>query len=105
MEEPNYTYIEELSGGDIQFQKKLISIIKTEFPVEVSVYEENINNAAFAKAAENVHKLKHKFGILGLEKGYQVAIDYEENLKIESTQLQGEFEDILKKISLFISTL
>ncbi len=105
MEEPNFTYIEELSGGDAQFKEKLLSIVKIEFPVEVSVYEENINNAAFIKAAENVHKLKHKFGILGLEKGYQVAIDYEENLKIGSTQLQGEFEDILKKISLFISTL
>lgn len=105
MEEPNYTYIEELSGGDIQFKEKLLSIVKTEFPVEVSVYEENINVGAFEKAAENVHKLKHKFGILGLEKGYQVAIDYEENLKMGSTQLQEEFEKILKKISLFISTL
>ncbi len=105
MEEPNFIYIDELSGGDSTFKEKLLSIVKTEFPVEVSVYEENINNKAFKKAAENVHKLKHKFGILGLENGYQMAIDYEENLKIESTQLQEEFEEILKKINLFINKL
>lgn len=105
MEEPNLLYIDQLSGGDVEFKEKLMSVFKMEFPVEVSTYEENIENKAFEKAADNVHKLKHKFGILGLEKGYQLAIDYEENLKTGSLKLQEEFENILRKIKQYIDQL
>ena len=105
METPNLNYIEQLSGGDATFEKKLLSVFKMEFPQEIAIYNENISNKAYLKAAGNVHKLKHKFGILGLEKGYQIAVDYEENLKIESFTLQEEFEEILNKITQFLKEL
>jgi len=105
MEKPNLSYIDALSGGDDVFKLKLISIVKEELPQEIAIYEENIKLKNFKEAAENVHKLKHKISILGLETSYQIAIDYEENLKIASTQLRVEFEAVLKEMNRFITTL
>ncbi len=105
MEQPNLTYIQQLSGGDKAFEQKLLSVVIVEFPEEKGVYEGNMKNFAFAKAAENVHKLKHKFGILGLEKSYQIAIDYEEQLLKGEMGLRKDFESILQKIQEFLRTL
>lgn len=105
MEQPSLKYIQQLSGGDKVFEKKLLSVLVHEFPAEKTTYEGNIEKNAFAKAAENVHKLKHKFGILSLEKSYQVAMDYEEQLLEGEMGLRKDFEGILKRIQEFLLTL
>ncbi len=105
MEQPNLSYVQQLSGGDKAFEKKLLAVVVQEFPEEKVIYEGNMEKHAFAKAAENVHKIKHKFGILGLEKSYQIAIDYEEQLLKEKTELRKDFEDILQRIQEFLLTL
>ena len=79
MEQPNLSYINNLSGGDKAFEAKLIGIIKEEYPVEKAIYIKNIELKNFKEAAENVHKLKHKISILGLEKSYNTANTFEEN--------------------------
>ncbi|WP_047550207.1 hypothetical protein [Psychroserpens sp. Hel_I_66] len=95
MEQPNLSYIESMSGGDKAFEQKLIDIIKGEFPEEKKVYFENILDKNYKLTAENVHKLKHKISILGLEKSYEIAVAYENNLLEDSTELQEDFESIL----------
>lgn len=105
MEHPNLSYIDELSGGDQAFKQKLIDIIKKELPVEISEYESNMKACHFEIAAENVHKLKHKISILGLVDAYDLAIDYEEDVKSGCLDKQSEFELILSKMSQFIEEL
>ena len=105
MEQPNLSYINQLSGGDKSFEEKLISIIKIEFPEEKAVYFKNIENDNFKDAAGNVHKLKHKISILGLEKSYEVAVDFENNLLKKSTTGRDEFDNILQKMTDFIASL
>ncbi|NMH88726.1 Hpt domain-containing protein [Flavivirga sp. Y03] len=105
MEQPNLSYIYSMSGGDKDFEKKLINIIKAEFPEEKKTYYKNINSDNFNKASENVHKLKHKISILGLEKSYEMAVDYENNLKKASTVGRKDFDAILQLITDFINTL
>ncbi len=105
MEQPNLSYIHSMSGGDKAFEKKLVAIIKAEFPEEKKIYYANINSDDFNKASENVHKLKHKISILGLEKSYWVAVDYENNLKAGSTEGRKDFDIILQLITDFINTL
>lgn len=105
MEQPNLTYINNLSGGDKAFEAKLIDIIKVEYPVERGVYIKNIENKNFIEAAQNVHKLKHKISILGLERSYEVANNFEENLKDNSLAGKEDFESILKIITNFLATL
>ena len=105
MEQPNLTYIDQLSGGDKSFEEKLIAIIKSEFPEEKNIYYKNIDSCNFKEASENVHKLKHKISILGLEKSYEVAVNFENHLKEGSAVGKAEFDAILQLITDFIDTL
>ncbi len=105
MEQPNLNYIKELSGGDEAFEAKLINVILLEFPEEKAIYLKNITEKKYKETAENVHKIKHKISILGLEKSYEVAAKYEENLKQNNSVLKEEFDSILKNITEYLTTL
>ena len=105
MEQPNQSYINNLSGDDKAFKQKLIDIIKMEFPEEKQIYFDNYNAKKFKLTADNVHKLKHKISILGLEKGYESAVIYENNLEEGKTEGKDQFEAILNSITKYLETL
>ncbi|OUS09397.1 histidine kinase [Nonlabens dokdonensis] len=105
MEQPNLEYIKEIAGGDPSFIDKLLEVVKNELPGEIELYKKNFNDSAFAKAAENVHKLKHKLGILGLSQGYELAIEYEDELKNGKYTLKNKFESLLDSCIRFINDL
>ena len=104
-EKPNLNYLKEISGGDLEFEEKLLLIVKKELPEEIDNYKNFLIENNFKQAAELVHKIKHKISILGLEKSYQVAIDYEEDLKQDNLNLKLEFEEILNSMICFIKTI
>ncbi|MFC4723258.1 Hpt domain-containing protein [Geojedonia litorea] len=104
-ETPKLTYIKELSGGDLEFENRLLSVIDKEFPFEKETYYKNLKDKNYQKVAENVHKLKHKINILGLEKSYAIAVAYENDLKENNDELKNEFEDILKTITTYLNQL
>jgi HPt (histidine-containing phosphotransfer) domain-containing protein len=103
MEEPNLKYIHDLSGGVKGFENKLLDIIKAEFPDEKEIYNKNIGLKNFNEAADNVHKLKHKISIFGLEKSYELAVVHENALREGNDSLQTEFDSVLNKISKYLS--
>ena len=105
MEQPNKSYIHSLSEGDKDFEKKLIDIIKDEYPTEKEVYFNNMAVKKYKLAADNVHKLKHKISILGLEKSYETAVVFENNLLEGSIELKSEFESILTTITNYLQEL
>lgn len=105
MEIPNSNYINQLSGNNEEFKAKIIAIIKRELPEEIETYHNQIKNKNYLIAAGCVHKLKHKISILGLEKSYYIAEEFEDNLKENSTHLQIEFENILKLMQDFVEKL
>jgi len=47
----------------------------------------------------------HKISILGLEKSYEIAIEYEEALKDGDLSLQGQFQNILTSITQYLTNL
>ncbi|WP_253256025.1 Hpt domain-containing protein [Formosa algae] len=94
-----------MSGGDKAFEQKLIDIIKSEFPEEKATYYKNYKAGELKMTAENVHKLKHKISILGLEKSYDIAVAFEHNLLEGSTDLNENFESILNTITNYLTTL
>lgn len=105
MGQPNTNYIDQLAGDDTAFRNKLIDTIKGELPQEIDIYKTNITSGNYNAAADNVHKLKHKISVLGMEKSYYLAEKFEKNLKDNSTELQKEFEDVLLLIQDFVSAL
>ena len=105
MEIPNLNYINALAGDSNDFKLKIISVLKKELPTEVASYHKQIKNKNYLIAAGCVHKLKHKISVLGLEKSYYLAELFENNLKENSTNLQIDFEKILKTMELFVEEL
>ena len=105
MEKPNLTYMLKLSDGDKSFETQLISILKTEFSREKKIFSKSISANDFDQTAEIVHKLKHKISILGLEKGYKLAGDYENNLRENNKSLTLEFSNVLDVISNYLKQI
>ncbi|MEO0039037.1 MAG: hypothetical protein RIQ59_2248 [Bacteroidota bacterium] len=105
MEQPNLDYFYKIADGDQAIIDKFISILKSEFPQQLINYNENISIPNYDEASEAVHKLKHKIGILGLENAYQIAGQFEQNLRNNTLENQSEFEVILKNITNFIQKL
>ena len=102
---PNLNYINSLSGGDKSFEIKLISIMKKEFKIEKNIYYNNIKSDKLKLCSENVHKIKHKISILGLEKSYEIAAQYENNLREGNSALQNKFSDILNNVTNYLNKL
>lgn len=105
MEKPNTNYVDQLSGANNEFRNKLIAILKRELPDEINAYKVQLERGNFTTAAQIVHKLKHKISILGMEKSYYLAEDYEDNLVQNCTLLQNEFESILESMQEFVTCL
>lgn len=102
---PNDTYIKQLANGNSVFEQHLIGIIKREFPEEKQLFFDSYSSKDYIATAEIVHKLKNKIGVVGLEQGYQIAVDFEKELKSKKTTLYPKFIVILESIEDFISTL
>ncbi|MCW4470820.1 Hpt domain-containing protein [Flavobacterium sp. MFBS3-15] len=105
MEQPNLIYIDSLSGDDFEFKAKLIATLKRELPLEVENYNESANNRNFFEMAAIVHKLKHKISILGMEKSYYLAEEFEDNLKKQSAVLKPEFDEVIASLQDFTASL
>ena len=105
MKNPNLKYIDDLAGEDEGFRRKFITILKTEFPLELDLYENYMRHEQFSSAAESVHKIKHKLGITSMDEAYEIAILFEEELKVGSKTSQIAFESELKRLSDFINNL
>lgn len=105
MEKPNFSYLNSFSGGDKAFEKKILQVIKIEFPEERDVYLDNVQQANFQFAANNVHKLKHKISLLGLEKSYEIATKHELNLIDGNTSLLDDFNEIIVVMTRFLDEL
>jgi len=106
MEEvPNLNYIDQLANGDLAIKKRLIDVIQSEFPEEVKQYRVSINSKNWQDAAALVHKIKHKIGVVGLEKTYEFAKLYEDQLKQNEHKYQSDFEQSLLKIELFLKEI
>jgi hypothetical protein len=107
MEKPNFLYIEQLARGDDSIKNTLIEVIKNEFPGEKVAYYKSLKNKDFKKIKDNVHRIKHKFSILGLEKSYKKANNFEHNLRQNILNLKEEqdFDEILTAISKYLKTI
>lgn len=105
IEQPNLNYIKELAGDDMEFELNFMQILKDELPVEVEQYNNYILNGEFKLASHMVHKLKHKFNILSMEKAYAYAVTYEEKLKQGEKEMDLEFKLILNHVLNYLTTV
>jgi len=107
LEQPNLEYIEKLARGDEYVRKTLIDVIKKEFPDEEKEYNISIEKKNFKEIEDNVHRIKHKFSILGLEISYNKANMFEQSLREHHLDsiLKEDFENILLVINKYLKTI
>jgi hypothetical protein len=105
IEKPNLNYVDELAGDDIAFRNQFLDIIKNEFPLEKEEYFGHVKNTRVKETAEIVHKLKHKFYILGMENSYKLAVAYEMELLEGKHDSQSKFIEVLDTIEKYIKTI
>ena len=104
-EQPNLSYIDKLAGEDMEFKQRLLTILKEEFPLEQIEYLDSAAVQNAERAAFVVHKLKHKFNILGMQQGYRLAVDYEKALQGGDFGLDKDFTKILGCIGDYLKTV
>ncbi|MFV0541158.1 MAG: Hpt domain-containing protein [Aestuariibaculum sp.] len=103
--QPNLDYIKKIAHGNIEVEAKLISIVKNEFPKEKKEFTKYLNENNCKKASAIVHKLKHKFVVLGIETEYELINTFEKQLYNNNMTLHYKFKDMLLQLEIFIDTL
>lgn len=102
METPNLDYIRQISDGDIDFEKTLLSILKLEFPAECKLLNDNFDNNNFDEVALNIHKIKHKLGMLGMHNSVDLASKCEKSIKEGITEQYKDLILILERINVYL---
>ncbi len=105
MDKPNMNYIEQLADGDKEFEQQFIAILKVELPKEKEVYLKTIAANDFEEACQIVHKLKHKFNILGMENAYKLSVKFEDELKANNMERNTEFTEVLELMETYIKKI
>lgn len=104
-EQPNTLYIENLAKGNEEFRARFIGILKSEFPVEKANYLSLMQRMQYEEAWQEVHKIKHKFSILGLVEGHELASTHEESLRDGDPRYHEQFSEVLDGVGTYIQTL
>ncbi len=102
---PNLNYINEISDNDLTFKNKIIAIIKRDFPLENEDFIKHYKCKKHLLAAESVHKLKHKINMLGLKKGYDTAVKFENELRDNKDYSFKKFMEVLKTIDNYLKNI
>lgn len=108
MEQPNLNYVNNLSGNDMAFKQLIIITLKKELPLEIKEYQNKIQNNNFTATAEIIHKIKHKISIMGMEKSYYLAEEFEINLQKTQAfknEVKVGFDEVLNKMQDFVDSL
>jgi len=100
----NLDYIFKISKRDPEFIDQFWSIVKKEWPQETEEYRRLISEQEYKDAASLVHKLKHKFVLLGAKEGHQLAALHEKSLRDGETHYVVNYEKILCQLTQFINT-
>jgi len=102
---PNLKFIKEITNGDMLAEKRIITVIKKEFPLEKIFFITDFKNEQYNAASLIVHKLKHKIHIFGFKKEYNIAAQFELDLKNKKINLYSEFLATLNSIEKFLSKI
>lgn len=99
---PNLSYIQELSEGDPEFEKNMLNIIKNELIKDLNSLRFANENKNYGESAIIVHKIKHKIKILQMADSLSFTETYEAELKQNKNINQEKFEYIVQTMLNFI---
>jgi response regulator RpfG family c-di-GMP phosphodiesterase len=95
-EQADLSYLKELSGGSIDFEKEMIVLFLEKVPVEISTIEAAIANGNMEVIRKTAHKLKSSFSMFAL-KGLLARLSTLDKLA-GSNVTSGELTEHYRKI-------
>ena len=102
MQTPSLQYIKDLADGDQSFVLEITTLLKKEFPKDLKLFYHRVEENDLFGIASSVHKIKYKFGLLGLEDDLLIASKFENEIKTGNKALLIQFESILLKIDRYL---
>jgi len=102
MQTPSLHYINDLADGDQSFVIEITMLMKKEFPKDLKLFHKRMQENDLIGVASSIHKIKYKFGLLGLEEDVIIASKFEKEIKKGSKELLVKFEEILLKIDQYL---
>lgn len=105
MESPNLNFFLKLSNEDRQFMMRLTNTLKMEFTNDKNLYFDALAQKDYKKMKFIVHRIKHKVGLLGLTKSYNVVIEFENDLINENLKLKDKFLLILNTMTKYLEKI
>ena len=102
MQTPSLQYINDLADRDQSFALEITTLLKEEFPKDVKLFYQRVEENDLFGIASSVHKIKYKFGLLGLEDDLLIASKFENEIKTGNKALLIQFESILLKIDRYL---
>ncbi|QOD59497.1 Hpt domain-containing protein [Polaribacter haliotis] len=103
MEKPNLNYIQQISGGDKDFETSMLTILKDEFPKELSSIKKNFEEKDYKQLSFNIHKIKHKISMFGMEKSFDLASKVELEIKNKHSEQYANLITILERINVYLN--
>ncbi|MEX0287899.1 MAG: Hpt domain-containing protein [Flavobacteriaceae bacterium] len=97
--------IDQLSGDDAGIKRRILSILNEEYPLEREQYNAYKESKDSLGAFILVSKLKHKLGLLGLDKAYDGATSHANALREGSWVHMDDFDRILQALEQSILSL
>ncbi len=102
MQTPSLQYIKDLADGDQSFVLEITTLLKKEFPKDLKLFYQRVEENDLFGIGSCVHKIKYKFGLLGLEDDLLIASKFENEIKTGNKALLIQFESILLKIDRYL---
>ena len=102
MQTPSLQYIKDLADGDQSFVLEITTLLKKEFPKDLKLFYQRVEENDLFGIASSVHKIKYKFGLLGLEDDLLIASKFENEIKTGNKALLIQFESTLLKIDRYL---
>lgn len=94
--------LRELSGGDLEFEKEMISLFKAQAASLILEMELDVNSHNYARVRTNAHKLKTSFGMIGADLLFLNTLEtipvkdpVEKNIRQTLLQLQDQLQKIM----------
>lgn len=102
---PNLSYIDKLASGDKEFHDSFLKSFASEMDLDSKAYIQNLQESNFQIAADMVHKIRNKLGILSMQKSFDMTYTYEEELRLENVELHDAFMDALNQVQKFLKAV
>jgi HPt (histidine-containing phosphotransfer) domain-containing protein len=105
LETPNLDYLKQISGGDIEFEKSMLAVLKLDFAIEYAAIQANYEKNNFEQLILDIHKIKNKIGILGMKKSLALASECEKSIKKVKKEKFDDLLLILTKINIYLNNI